>query len=100
MKSPKIILVVLLMATAVCCWLSVLSLRHARIRVVDLSAFTSHTAVFGIISDPDFLLVLKALEQRAGVSKLTEPEVFTRHGLGPVNRMYYDQKFTFLITNQ
>ncbi|MEI8290542.1 MAG: hypothetical protein WCH99_13820, partial [Verrucomicrobiota bacterium] len=42
----------------------------------------------------------KALEQRTGVSKLTEPEVFTRHGLGPVNRMFYDQKFTFVITNR
>ena len=100
MKPPKLIWIVLLMATALCCWLSALSLRHARIRVVDLTAFTSHTAVLGIISDPDFPVVLKALEQRAGVSKLTEPEVFTRHGLGPVNRMYYDQKFTFVITNR
>ncbi len=77
MKSPRIILVVLLMATAVCCWLSVLSLRQAHNQVV-----------------------LKALVERSGVTKLTEPEVVTRHDLGPVNRIYYAQKFTFVITNR
>ena len=77
MKSPRMILAVLLMASAVCCWLSALSLRHAHNQVM-----------------------LKALVERAGVTKLTEPEVVTRHDLGPVNRMYYDQKFTFVITNR
>jgi len=77
MKSPKIILVVLLMATAVCCWLSALSLRQAHNQVV-----------------------LKPLVERSGVTKLTEPEVVTRHDLGPVNRMFYDQKFTFVISNR
>ena len=108
MKPTRFIWVVLLIATAFCCWLSVLSLRHAHIRVVEarvisypcLSAVPTHTTVTGILSDPNFRAVLHALEQRSGVEKLAEPEVVTTHWLVAVNRMYYDERFTFTVTNR
>ena len=67
-----------------------------------LVASTSRATVVGILSDPNFRVALHALEQRTGVETLVEPEVVTREGFsaGHLNRSYYDQRFTFTVTNR
>ena len=108
MKQSRIILVVILLAAILCCWQSAVSLRQARDysfarfsiphRVVSVSP--SRDQIVGILADPKFREVLHALEQRTGVETLAEPEVVTRRSSWAVNRSYYDQTFTFTITNR
>ncbi len=108
MKPSRVILVAILLAAILCCWQSVISLRQARSQIIQ-SHFVSHRSlavsptratVVGILADPNFRVALHALEQRTGVETLAEPEVVTRRSSWAVNRSYYDQKFTFTITNR
>jgi len=110
MKPSRTVLVVILLAAILCCWQSSVSLRQSRSQVVQsrvvshrsLVVSTGRVTVVGILSDPNFRVALHALEQRTGVETLAEPEVVTRQGLlaGHLNRSYYDQRFTFTVTNR
>jgi hypothetical protein len=107
MKPSRIILVAILLVAILCCWQSVLSLRHAHSQTVhrliivqhSLSLPPSRATVTGILADPNFRAVLHALEQRTRTEKLAEPEVVTRHEWAG-NRSFYDERFTFVITNR
>ena len=102
-------MVVILLAAILCCWQSALSLRQARSQIQShvvshhsLVASTGRATVVGILADSNFRVALHALEQRTGVETLAEPEFVTTEGLsaGHLNRSYYDQRFTFTVTNR
>ena len=108
MKPSKIALVVILLAAILCCWQSAVSLRQARSQIIQRQVFPhrslavspSRATVVGILEDPNFRVALHALEQRTGVETLAEPVVVTRRSSWAVNRSYYDQTFTFTVTNR
>ena len=108
MKPSRIVLLVILLAAILCCWQSAVSLRQARSQIIQshvisrrsLAVSPSRATVVGILEDPNFRVVLHALEQRTGVETLAEPEVVTRRSSWAVNRSYYDQTFTFTVTNR
>jgi hypothetical protein len=108
MKSSRIILIAILLTAMLCCWLSVLLLRQARSQVVERRAIVPHSlsvspsraTVVGILADPNFRARIHAVEQRTGVETLAEPKVVVTSSSHAVNRMYYDERFTFYITNR
>ncbi len=57
--------------------------------VIEQITNTGAMTVTGILADPNFRVVIKALEQRNGSETLTEPEVVTTSGHG-VNRIRTD----------
>jgi len=108
MKPSRIILVAILLIAILDCWLSVFLLQRERVRVANkriifhpsLAAAPTYATVTGILSDTNFRVALHALEQRTGVETLAEPEVVVTSSSHAVNRMHYDQRFTFYITNR
>src|ERR1039457_1816741 len=107
MKPSRIVLVVILLAAILCGWQSAVSLRQALSQIQShvvshrgLAVSPSRATVVGILADQNFRVALHALEQRTGVESLAEPEVVTRRSSWAVNRSYYDQTFTFTVTNR
>ncbi len=108
MKPFRVSLLVALLAAFLCCWWSAVSWRQARdytvtsFSVPHLVATTSPSCeqIVGILADPNFRMKIHALEQRTGVETLAEPEVVTRRSSWAVNGSYYDQTFTFMVTNK
>ena len=105
MKPPRFIWVVLLVVAIVGCLLSAPPARVARIRIVDVPALpksslnqSSPASSLGVLADPKFQVVLRALQQRQGYERLSEPEVVTTTTSGrAVNRMFDYERFTFCI---
>ena len=64
------------------------------------AALPTVTTVTGIVTDPQFKVALRALRQRSGVETLAEPEVVTKSDWNAVNRMYYNERFTFVLANR
>ena len=107
MKPPRAILVVLFVFAALCCWVSVLALQRERVRVSrphlihhsSLGSTASLYTVTGIMTDPNFRVVIGALEQRTGVDTLPEPKVVVTSRNHAINRMD-PVGTTFYITNR
>jgi len=104
MKPPRFIWVVLLVVAIVGCLLSAPPARVARIRVIDVPALpksslnqSSPASSLGVLADPKFQVVLRALQQRQGFERLSEPEVVVTSGGHAVNRMFDYERFTFCI---
>src|SRR5580698_121926 len=99
MRSSQTIWIVLLMTASFYCWLSIRPAQHSRARITGIPVISRSSlndskfpAVTGILPNPQFSVVLHALEQRKGVQELAKPEVVT---YSPsyyvnVNRMYYN----------
>jgi hypothetical protein len=111
MKLPRFIWIILLMLAALCCWLSIPPAPVPGKRIVEVSNIslrshqdTSATVVKGVFVNPQFLAALHALEQRAKVETLEEPEAVVVVGSGfdsgYVNRIYSDEKSPLIITNR
>jgi hypothetical protein len=106
MKPTKLIWFVLMMAVASYCWLSVPSVQPTRINNVDTPDNSQQTfllgpttsTITGILTDPEFRAVIRALEQRADGHKLAPPKVTTRRSSR--HRNIYDGEFTFVLTNK
>ncbi len=111
MKRTTAIWVVLLMVAAWCCWLPLPSAQTPRIRDVDkadnsqhiyllgstTSTIPSTATITGILTDPQFRVVIRALEQRGGNDLLAAPKVTTLPSRS-INRVFFDK--TLFITNR
>jgi hypothetical protein len=111
MKLPRFVCIILLMLAALYCWLAIPPALVPEMHIVKVSSIslrsfqdTSTAAVKGVFVNPEFLTALHALEQRAKVETLDEPEAVVVVGSGfdsgYVNRIYSDEKLTFIITNR
>jgi hypothetical protein len=111
MKLPRFVWTIFLMLVALCCWLSIPRTPVPGMRIVKVSSIllrnfqdASATAVTGVYVNPQFRAALHALEQRAKVEALDEPEAVVVVGSGfdsgYVNRIYSDEKLTFTVTNR
>jgi hypothetical protein len=108
MKRRIAIWLVTLMAVAMGSLLAFVSfqpaqIRHARMQNVPEQAFSGNPspAMTGILSNTNFQLALRALQQRTGAQQLAEPSVTTHYwGAGHLNRAYYDMSFTLPVTNR
>jgi hypothetical protein len=60
---------------------------------------TSLTTISSIMADPNFRVVLRALEQRRGTQTLAEPEVIITHSVGPANFWYQVGPFSVVFAN-
>jgi hypothetical protein len=106
MKPSGFILAAFLIIAILCCLMADISWQYARIRIVDTRVISCpapptvpiHTFT-GIFSNPNFQVVLLALEKRNGDKKLPEPEFVTRQ-YSAINRSYYNQTFMLPITNK
>jgi len=103
MKPPRFIWIVLLAVAIVGCLLSAPPARVARIRVINVPALSKSSLnvsnpapIMGILTNPNFQVVLRALQQRQGYERLSEPEVVTTSGRA-VKRMFDYERFTFYI---
>jgi hypothetical protein len=111
MKSLKVILIMLLVATVICCWQS-MRLAHIRMAVVDAPVVfneeparvlqRTYFTETGIVSDPIFRVALRALERQGGAGKLAEPDVVTTRGRQSFNHRVniYEGPITFYTTNR
>ena len=104
MKPPRFIWIVLLAVAIVGCLLSAPPAHVARIRVFNVPALSksslnhsSPTPGSGVLGDSNFQTVIHALQQRQGFERLSEPEVVVTTSGHAVNRMFYDERFTFCI---
>jgi len=96
------------MAIVLCCRFALFEIQptHGRTDMqheskAALSGSPSSVAVTGILSNPNFRLVLRALEQRNGVKELAEPEVTkVTCSFGSVNRSFYNETFTLPVTKK
>jgi hypothetical protein len=114
MKLKRIVWVMLLIAALLSCWLFVHSVRDTPVKVADtrsirlipltaktdvhahFAAASKSGTVTGILSDPKFREVIRALEQRGGNEILKAPKVATaRQDPRIINRSE-----TFIITNK
>lgn len=110
MEPKRVIWVVLLMAAALFCWLSVPSFRPTPVCRVDTSANSQHkfllgttvsgatnSTITGILTDPQFRVVIRALEQRGSPDVLAAPKATTRPGRA-INRIDFVK--TIVFTNK
>jgi hypothetical protein len=106
MKPTRIILfAVLLMTVALYCWRSVPPAQPPRIRFAETRGTPQPTfllkptnaTITGILTDPEFRRVIRALEQRTATDVLSAPKVTTFSSRSK-NRMVFDE--TFVITNR
>jgi len=143
MKRRMAIWLVTLMAVAIGSLLAFFSVQPAQIRHSGMEKVSEQTfsgnpfsgnpsptvvepdlvRVTGILSNTNFQLVLRALQQRTGVQELAEPHVttyyrgnansappvimnghvkprITTYNAGAINRTYYDMSFTLPVTNR
>ena len=95
MKPRVIFCLGVLMAVAICagylaCSFQLASLPVAVVQTLVLaeSQRTSLTTISGIYADPNFRVVLRALEQRRGIQTLQEPEHMQEHGVMTLGRSF------------
>ena len=130
MKRRIIIWLVSFVTVVLFCRLVCLSFQPAQSHPLAIRNISEPTpmgspspVVTGILSNTNFQLVLRALQQRTGVQQLAEPHVttyyrgvangatptimnlhvkprVTSYYAGTINRIYYDMTFTLPVTNR